>query len=68
MTVPVNYLADTPTLENAIIRVEMQFILDGFEHIRTRLTGNGRFVVETTKGNYKYEWSHVSGTQLVSLS
>ena len=68
MITPVDYLADTPTLEEAVQRVEMQFILDGFDLIKTRLTGSGKFVVETTSGAYVYEWSHVTGTRFVSHS
>lgn len=62
---PVKFLADTTTLEEAMSRVERQFILDGDTVHGTSVRGYGRFTVHATTGSYLYEWSHVNGTRLV---
>ena len=63
---PVKVLADTLTLESAIARVESQLKLDHVHVETTRLIGRGMFEIETQNFIHVYEWSHVTGTALVS--
>lgn len=62
MNLPVKYLTDTPTLENAMSRVENQFILDGLVVKSNNPTGGGKFRIETESSIFNYQWSHISGT------
>lgn len=65
MIVPIAYLADTPSLEGAMMRIERQFAMDGLEVKNIQPIGYGRFRVDLNMTSHVYEWSHINGTKRI---